>query len=71
MRRANAHSIPTMSNDFSVNRRRAFFRCSECVRKVSMEYSKNARSLDVNAARAREQLLLQFCLACPVNYIAS
>ena len=37
-RRVNVHSIPTLLNLFSVNRPRAFFRCS-------MEYSKNARSV--------------------------
>ena len=43
-RRANAHSTPTLLNSFSINRPRAFFRCS-------MEYSKNARLLDINAAK--------------------
>jgi hypothetical protein len=41
-RRVNAHSVPTLLNLFSVNRPRAFFH-------YSMEYSKNAHSLDVMA----------------------
>jgi hypothetical protein len=52
-RRANAHSTPTLLNSSGINRSRAFFRCS-------MEYSKNARSLDINGTRAFDQLLRAF-----------
>lgn len=47
---ANAHSLPTLSNPFSVNGHGTVFRSSVCFRKNSMEYSKSARHSTRTAA---------------------
>lgn len=48
-----------LSNSYSVNGHRPFFRCSACVLKDFIEYSMNVPSLDVNGVSAHGRLHLR------------